>query len=61
MHPLGKSPVITDGDDTIAESGAIVDYIVRTYGKASCAGARHAEHEATTSGCTMPRARRCCR
>ncbi len=33
VHPLGKSPVITDGDRTIAESGAIVDYIVRRYGK----------------------------
>lgn len=33
VHPLGKSPVITDGEITIAESGAIVDYIVRTYGK----------------------------
>ena len=25
IHPLGKSPVITDGDITVAESGAIVD------------------------------------
>ena len=33
VHPLGKSPVITDGDRTIAESGAIVDYIIRTYGQ----------------------------
>jgi glutathione S-transferase len=33
VHPLGKSPVITDGPLTIAESGAIVDYIARTYGK----------------------------
>ena len=33
MHPLGKSPVITDGDVTIAESGAIVDYLIRRYGK----------------------------
>jgi glutathione S-transferase len=32
VHPLGKSPVITDGDITIAESGAIVDYIISTYG-----------------------------
>ncbi|MFI4966054.1 MAG: glutathione S-transferase family protein [Caulobacterales bacterium] len=32
VHPLGKSPVITDGAVTIAESGAIVDYIVRKYG-----------------------------
>ena len=33
VHPLGKSPVITDGDLTIAESGAIVDYVIRRYGK----------------------------
>ena len=32
VHPLGKSPVITDGDKTIAESGAIIDYLVSTYG-----------------------------
>jgi glutathione S-transferase len=32
VHPLGKSPVITDGDLTVAESGAIVDYIVRRHG-----------------------------
>src|SRR5476649_1193955 len=37
VHPLGKSPVITDGDVTIAESGAIVDYITRTYGKGAMA------------------------
>ncbi|MEH2501976.1 glutathione S-transferase [Bradyrhizobium sp. AZCC 1578] len=33
VHPLGKSPVITDGEMTIAESGAIVDYIIRRYGQ----------------------------
>lgn len=33
VHPLGKSPVITDGDNTIAESGAIIDYLVTTYGE----------------------------
>ncbi len=32
VHPLGKSPVIADGDITIAESGAIVDYVLRTHG-----------------------------
>jgi len=32
VHPLGKSPVITDGNLTIAESGAIVEYLVGTYG-----------------------------
>ncbi|HKO72788.1 MAG TPA: glutathione S-transferase [Bradyrhizobium sp.] len=35
VHPLGKSPVITDGDVRIAESGAIVDYLVRRYGQAN--------------------------
>lgn len=33
VHPLGKSPVITDGDLTLAESGAIVEYLVDRYGK----------------------------
>jgi glutathione S-transferase len=33
VHPLGKSPIIVDGDIRIAESGAIVDYIIRRYGK----------------------------
>ena len=32
VHPLGKSPVITDDGVTINESGAIVDYIVRKHG-----------------------------
>jgi glutathione S-transferase len=32
VHPLGKSPVITDGVTTIAESGAIVEYIIDRYG-----------------------------
>src|ERR1700730_15065590 len=32
IHPLGKSPVITDNGNTIAESGAIAEYITETYG-----------------------------
>lgn len=32
VHPLGKSPVITDGDETVAESGAIIEYLVERYG-----------------------------
>lgn len=32
VHPLGKSPVVTDDGRTIIESGAIIDYIVRRYG-----------------------------
>jgi glutathione S-transferase len=33
VHPLGKSPVITDGAVTLAESGVIVDYLARKYGQ----------------------------
>jgi glutathione S-transferase len=33
IHPLGKSPVITDGAATIAESGNILEYLVDTYGQ----------------------------
>lgn len=32
VHPLGKSPVITDGGNVVAESGAIVEYLVERYG-----------------------------
>jgi glutathione S-transferase len=31
VHPLGKAPVITDGDVTVAESGAIIEYLVGRY------------------------------
>lgn len=31
IHPLGKSPVISDGDVTVAESGAIIEYLVAKY------------------------------
>jgi glutathione S-transferase len=32
VHPLGKSPVIVDGTVTVAESGAIVEYLIDRYG-----------------------------
>jgi glutathione S-transferase len=32
VHPLGKSPVLTDGDVTVAESGAIIEYLIETHG-----------------------------
>jgi glutathione S-transferase len=31
IHPLGKSPVVTVGTDTVIESGAIIDYIIRRH------------------------------
>jgi glutathione S-transferase len=33
IHPLGKSPVISDGATVVAESGAIVEYLVERYGQ----------------------------
>ncbi|MES2423216.1 MAG: glutathione S-transferase [Pseudomonadota bacterium] len=33
VHPLGKSPVVVDGPQTVAESGAIVEYLVDRYGQ----------------------------
>ncbi len=32
VHPLGKSPVVTEGGATIIESGAIIDYVLRHHG-----------------------------
>ena len=33
IHPLGKSPVVTDGAHTVAESGAIIEYLVERHGR----------------------------
>ncbi|HEX7886722.1 MAG TPA: glutathione S-transferase [Phenylobacterium sp.] len=33
VHPLGKSPVITEDGETVAETGAIVEYILERYGQ----------------------------
>jgi glutathione S-transferase len=33
LHPMGAAPAITDGDLVLAESGAIIEYIVAKYGK----------------------------
>jgi glutathione S-transferase len=47
VHPLGKSPVIEDGELKIAESGAIVDYLIRRHGAGRLAPAPGTtEHEA---------------
>jgi glutathione S-transferase len=39
IHPLGKSPVITDDGLTIAESGAIIEYLIERYGQGRLAPA----------------------
>ena len=40
VHPLGKSPVVTDDDLTLAESGAIIEYLVERYGDGCFAPSR---------------------
>jgi len=37
VHPLGKSPMISDGDLVVIESGAIIDYVIRKYGRGALA------------------------
>ena len=39
VHPLGKSPVITDDALTVAETGAIVEYVIERYGNGRLAPA----------------------
>ena len=39
VHPLGKSPVITDDAVTVAESGAIIEYLIERYGNGRLAPA----------------------
>jgi glutathione S-transferase len=41
VHPLGKSPVVTDGDIVVAESGAILEYLVERYGADAQGEAAH--------------------
>ena len=43
IHPLGKSPVVTDGDEVIAESGAIIEYLVERYGAQGKGDLKHLE------------------
>jgi glutathione S-transferase len=40
IHPLGKSPVIEDGELVLAESGAIIEYLVERYGAGKLVPAR---------------------
>ena len=45
IHPLGKSPVITDGSITVAESGAIIEYLVNKYGNGRLKPSNHSAQE----------------
>jgi glutathione S-transferase len=43
VHPLGKSPVITDDGEVVAESAAIIEYLVEKYGQQASAELAHLE------------------
>ena len=62
VHPLGKSPVISDGGVTVAESGAIVEYLMSSMARA--VSSRHLPRQSacvTPTGCITRRARPCLR
>ena len=48
VHPLGKSPVISDGDIVVAESGAVIEYLVDKAGDALRPAQGTAEHRRYT-------------
>jgi glutathione S-transferase len=45
IHPLGKSPVLTDGEHVLAESGAILEYIIQRHGNGRLSPAAGSEAE----------------
>jgi glutathione S-transferase len=47
-HPLGKSPVIVEGDIIVAESGAILEYLVERYGARGVGDAAHLQPQPGT-------------
>ena len=59
LHPIGAAPVITDGDLVLAESGAIVDYIVAKYGNGRLVLARRPSRlrRSSSTGSISPTAR----
>jgi glutathione S-transferase len=48
VHPLGKSPVVTDGDVTVAETGAVIEYLVDRAGGSLRPAPGTAEHRRYT-------------
>ena len=40
IHPLGKSPIVDDGDVRVAETGAVVEYLLETHGGSGLRPAR---------------------
>ena len=64
VHPLGKSPVIVDDGRVVAETGAIIEYLVRKYDDGKLAHRSIPTRPTIAPGCTgciSSKARRCCR
>lgn len=62
IHPLGKAPVIRDGDEVVFESGAIIEYLIRKHGNGRLAPRRTRMHSTSTcNSCTTRKAPPCCR
>jgi len=60
VHPLGKAPVITVDEVTVAESGAIIEYLVGKYDDGRLLPAEGTPAPSLTrTGCTMQRGRSC--
>ena len=57
IHPLGKSPIIEDGSLRLAETGAIVDYLVDRYGRDWSRRRATNRTGATATGYITPKAR----
>jgi glutathione S-transferase len=55
VHPLGKSPVLVDGDETVAESAAIIEYIAERYGSSAPEELAHLEPARNTQAHRMCR------
>ena len=54
IHPLGKSPVVTDGDTVVAESGAIIEYLAERFGAQAPAELAHLEPARGTAAHRQP-------
>lgn len=55
LHPLGAAPIITDGKLVLAESEAIIEYIIAKYGGGRLAlGVTHQTSPSISTGFTSP-------
>ena len=56
VHPMGRVPALEDGDVTVFESGAIVEYVLARHGEDVCPAAASPEFPVTCNGCITRKA-----